>query len=295
MLRRAFSHIGIFFLNAISLLPLPVLYLFATILYWQLYYVFGYRKAIVRTNLRNSFPEKSGKEILVIEKRFYKYLAAVIFEIIKMATISKAELQKRFRFKNLHVINDYLEKGTSVLICSAHYGNWEWGTSAIGLGPNGTKYPIYKPLSNKIFDKWFFDFRSRFGNRMISMKQTYRALTQTMDQPTLFCFGNDQAPPKNESHYWINFLNQPTAIQMGVEKIAIKTNRPIVYIKVTVVKKGYYEADCVLLVPEPQKTKGHEITDIHARFLEQIIQEEPAYWLWSHKRWKHQPTPPPAN
>jgi len=289
MLNRALSYIGIFFLYAISLLPLPVLYLFATFLYWQLYYIFGYRKAIVRTNLLNSFPEKSEKEILSIEKRYYKYLAALIFEVIKMATISKAELRKRFKFKNLSTINDYLEKGTSVLVCSAHYGNWEWGTLAIGLNLKGENYPIYKPLSNKVFDKWFFDIRSRFGNHMISMKQTYRALTETKDTPTVFCFGSDQAPPKNESHYWLNFLNQPTSIQMGVEKIAIKTNRPIVYIKVSVVKKGYYEVDCVPLITAPQKTNGHEITDIHARFLEQIIQEDPAYWLWSHKRWKHRP------
>lgn len=299
MLNKAFSYIGIFFIYIISLLPMQVLYLFATMAYWALYHVFGYRKKVVRKNLTDAFPEKTVQEIITIEKRFFKYLAAVIVEIVKMSTITKAELQKRYVFKNTDRIKEYLNQGTSVLVCSAHYGNWEWGTLAFGLNFEASSYPIYKPLSNKVFDNWFYQIRTRFGNNMTPMKQTYRALTETRELSTVFCFGNDQAPPKNESHYWINFLNQPTAIQLGIEKIAKKTNRPVFYIKVSVVKKGYYEIDCIPLVMDPSKTNGHEITDLHVRFLENIIREEPAYWLWSHRRWKHQPenktTPLPSN
>ncbi|HEY0177392.1 MAG TPA: lysophospholipid acyltransferase family protein [Pedobacter sp.] len=289
MLKRAVSYFGVFLLYALSLLPLQVLYLFATFTYWLLYYIFGYRRAVVRTNLENAFPEKSKEEISLIEKRYYKYLSALIFEIIKMSTISKRELQKRFKFKNTGLINTYLERGESVLACSAHYGNWEWGTLSIGLSLKGTSYPIYKPLSNQIFDKWFYDIRSRFGNHMISMRQTYRALTESKNEPTIFYFGSDQTPPKEESNYWTTFLNQQTSIQMGLEKIAIKTNRPVFYLKTAVLKKGYYEVDCIPVCLHPDQTTGHEITDIHVRFLEDLIREEPAYWLWSHRRWKHQP------
>lgn len=293
MLKKAPSYIGIFFLYLLSILPLQVLYLFATVTYWFIYYVFGYRRKVVRTNLTLAFPEKTTAEIKLIEKRFFKHLAALIFEIIKMATISKKELQKRFKFKNIDRINDYLERGESVLVCSSHYGNWEWGTLSIGLSIKAATYAIYKPLNNPVFEKWFYHMRTRFGNNMIPMKQTFRALTTAKDSPSVFCFGNDQAPPKNESHYWINFLNQPTSFQLGIEKIAIKTNRPTFYLKVNVIKKGYYELDCLPMITAPENTSGHEITDLHARMLEQLITEEPAYWLWSHRRWKHQPTPQP--
>lgn len=291
MLKRALSYTGIFLLYAISLLPLQVLYLFATASYWLLYYVFKYRRAVVRTNLINSFPDKNTLEIDVIEKRYYKYLGALVFETIKMATISKKELQKRFKFIGTEQINAYTERGESVLVCSAHYGNWEWGTLSVGLSLKGISYPIYKPLSNNIFDKWFYKIRTRFGNRMTSMRQTYRALSQSKDEPTIFYFGSDQTPPREESHYWISFLNQQTSILMGVEKIAIKTNRPVFYLKVDVLKKGYYEATFIPLCLHPDQTTGHEITDLHARILEDMIKAEPAYWLWSHRRWKHQPIP----
>lgn len=290
MLQRVVSYIGVFFLYALSLLPMRVLYAISTFAYWMLYHVFGYRRAVVRENLNKAFPEKSKPEIDAIEKRYYKYLADLIFEIVKMSTISKKQLQKRFTFKNIDLINAYFDRGESVLACSAHYGNWEWGTLSLGLSLRGINYPIYKPLNNKIFDKWFYNIRTRFGNRLIAMRQTYRALSESKNEPTLFCFGSDQAPPKSESHYWINFLNQQTSIPLGIEKIALKTNRPVFYLKVKVLRKGYYEVDCVPLVLHPDQTTGHEITDIHASFLEDLIQEDPAYWLWSHRRWKHQPT-----
>lgn len=289
MINKAFSYIGLILIYVISLLPMNVLYIFGTLGYWFLYYIAGYRKKVVRDNLSHAFPEKTKEEILAIEKRFFKYLAALIMEIIKTSTLSKTELQKRYTFKNTEKINHYLNQGISVLVCSAHYGNWEWGTLAFGLNFETSSYPIYKPLSNKVFDNWFYRIRTRFGNNMIAMKQTYRMLTETKDIPTVFCFGNDQAPQRSDSKYWVNFLNQPTAIQLGIEKIAKKTNRPVFYIKVSVAKKGYYEVDCVPLVTDPSKTNGHEITNLHVRFLENIIREEPAYWLWSHRRWKHQP------
>ena len=40
-------------------------------------------------------------------------------------------------------------------------------------------------------------------------------------------------------------------------------------------------------VMEPKELKQGEITEIHTKRLEQIIQEKPELWVWSHKRWKH--------
>jgi KDO2-lipid IV(A) lauroyltransferase len=293
MLNRAASHIGIFFLYALSLLPLPLLYVVADGLYLLVYHVFGYRRKVVRTNLMLSFPEKDLAEIDRIEKRFYKYLASLIVEIIKLSTISQKELERRCSI-NTSQIDPYLKRGESVLICSAHYGNWEWGSVAFGARLKGNAYPIYKPLSNAAFDKWFYTLRSRFGNHMIAMKQTFRMLSETKDQATAFCFASDQAPPNTESQYWLTFLNQHTSVPLGLEKIALKTNRPIFFIALKYIKRGYYQLECVLLCADPSKTNGHEISQLHTRLLENIIKEEPAYWLWSHRRWKHQPILLPA-
>ena len=291
MLSRVLSYSGIFLLYLLSLLPLSLLYLLADLCYYLLFYVIGYRRKVVRTNLLLAFPEKDSTAIHLIEKRFYKYLAALIVEIIKMATISPEEMKKRFAYKNIEQISSFLDRNESILICAGHYGNWEWGTLSIGLHLNITTCPIYKPLSNKVFDQWFYKIRSRFGNRMVAMRQTFRAISETKNEVTAFCFASDQAPPKAESHEWITFLNQQTSVLFGIEKIALKTNRPVFYFKVNVIKKGYYEVDIIPVTLDPKQTNGHEITELHIRLLEDDIKDDPAYWLWSHRRWKHQPTP----
>lgn len=289
MIKKGISHLGIFFLGVLSLLPLSALYILADGAYLLLYFVFGYRRKVVRENLLNALPDKTLEEILVIEKRFYRYLASLVFEVIKMGNISKKEIERRFIFKNKAQVQEYLDRGESVLVCSAHYGNWEWGTLGIGLNFSADHYPIYKPLTNPVFDTWFKKVRSKFGNKLIAMRQTMRALQASKDKPSIFSFGNDQAPSKDESHYWTSFMHQPSSVQLGIEKIAKRTNQPIFYLKINVLKRGFYEVNCVPLCLNPAGTAEFEITEMHTRFLEEIIRAKPEYWLWSHKRWKYKP------
>jgi KDO2-lipid IV(A) lauroyltransferase len=289
MIKKAASKLGVLLLNGLSLLPMSLLYIIADLVYILLYYVTGYRRRVVTENLRNAFPEKSHEEVAAIRKKYFRHLSNLMVEIVKMGSISKAELQRRFKFRNLELMTRYLENGESALACSAHYGNWEWGTLALGLHTKAEIYPIYKPVSDETFGNWFTKIRSRFGNRLIPMRQTLRAITESRDRATLFLFGNDQTPLKSESTYWVTFLNQQTAILLGLEKIAIRTNRPVFYLKTTVLKRGYYEVECIPLCMEPALTAPNEITNLHVRMLENIIKQEPAYWLWSHRRWKHKP------
>ncbi|WP_316811886.1 lysophospholipid acyltransferase family protein [Pedobacter heparinus] len=289
MIKKTFSHIGIFFLNFLSLLPLSLLFFLADLAYYIVYYIFPYRKDIVRKNLSNAFPEKTNQERIAIEKKFFKNLVSMVFEVIKMRSISKSAVNKRVKFVNLDRVEAYFDKGESVLACTGHYGNWELGMLALGLNLSKPEYVIYKPLSNKVYDDWFYHIRTRFGNKFIPMRQTLRTIAGTRNETTMFCFAGDQTPVKEEAHYWINFLNQPTAVLLGLEKIALQTNRPIFYFKSRLIKRGYYEIDCIPLCLDPKSTEGHQITDMQFDLLENIIKEEPAYWLWSHRRWKHKP------
>lgn len=185
MIKKGFLSIGIFFLHLFSFLPLWLLFGISNVLYYLVYYVVKYRRDVVRKNLVNSFPEKSLTEIITIEKRFYRYLTDLMVEIIKMSSISKAEVLKRVKMKNFDRAEAYFQKGESVLACSGHYGNWELGTMACGLQFSIALRVIYKPINNKIFEKWFNKLRTKFGNVFIPMRQTLREVIATKDQPTL--------------------------------------------------------------------------------------------------------------
>ncbi|MFF5382735.1 lysophospholipid acyltransferase family protein [Pedobacter suwonensis] len=289
MIKKGIAHVGVFFLYLLSLLPLPFLFFFARLLYYLLYYVIGYRKKVVRKNLTQSFPEKSAAEIRVIEKKFFVYLAELIFEIIKMTSISKSEALKRVKFTGLEQLELHFKAGESVLACTGHYGNWELGTLALGLSISAKTLVIFKPINNKIFETWFDCMRTKFGNVFIAMRQTLRGIAAYKNEPTLLCFASDQSPTREEAKYFTDFLNQPTAALLGVEKIAKSTRRPIYYFKVSLVKKGYYHVEVIPMCLDPESIHEFGITDLHFKFLENIIKDQPQYWLWSHKRWKFKP------
>lgn len=289
MIKKSFSYIGIFFLNFLSLLPLSLLYPLATLGYYIIYYIYPYRKNVVHENLSNAFPHKSQEEIINIEKKYFRYLSDLMVEVIKMSSISRSELKRRVKFNNLDQIEQYFNRGESVLACTGHYGNWELCMLALGAELSKPEYVIYKPLSNKVFDDWFYKIRTRFGNKFIPMRQTLRTLTAVRNEPTMFCFAGDQTPVGSETHYWIDFMNQPTPVLLGLEKIALQTNRPIFYFQTRVIKRGYYEVDCIPLCLNPKETKQYEITNLQFALLEKYLNKEPAYWLWSHRRWKHKP------
>lgn len=287
MIKKSFSYIGIFFLNILSLLPLSLLYPIAALGYYLVYYIFPYRKQVVRENLTNSFPEKSQLEIIELEKKFFRYLCDLVVEILKMAAISKSELQCRVKFTNLDQVERYFQEGKSVLACTGHYGNWELCMLALGTRLSAPEYVIYKPLNHQIFGNWFHKIRTRFGNHFIPMRQTLRAIASSRNEATMFCFAGDQTPVGSETHYWINFMNQSTPVLLGLEKIALQTNRPIFYFSARLIKRGYYEVDCIPLCLDPKSTQEYEITNKQFALLEEILKKEPAYWLWSHRRWKH--------
>lgn len=66
-------YLVFFFWYLLSLLPLRVLYFISDVLFVPLFYGLKYRRDIVHRNIAGSFPEKSEKEILKIEKEFYHF------------------------------------------------------------------------------------------------------------------------------------------------------------------------------------------------------------------------------
>mgnify|MGYP000215179938 FL=1 len=114
------------FLWLISILPFRLLYLFSDFIYLLLYYVIGYRKKVVKSNLKLVFPNKSNQEITTISKKFYHHFCDLIFESIKSLTISEKEMKRRFTFTNVEEIQKHENNNRSVVLLCAHYANFEW-------------------------------------------------------------------------------------------------------------------------------------------------------------------------
>ncbi|MEJ5264275.1 MAG: lysophospholipid acyltransferase family protein [Bacteroidales bacterium] len=273
----------------ISLLPLRILYLISDYFLFPLvYHVIRYRKKVVFENLRNAFPQKSEKERRQIARKFYHYFCDLLVETVKLLHISEKEYKRRIRFKNPEVIEELYHKGYNIIAVTGHYGNWEWLSGV----SNATPYQnmsLYKPLSNKYFEKVLTRIRTRFGAHLVPINDTMRRMISYRQEGTrvLSCFISDQTPLRSHIQYWTRFLNQDTPMYLGPEKLARAFHQAVIFLKIIRTKRGYYQIEVVKLFEDVDQVHDHEITEAHVRELENLICEKPEYWLWTHRRWKH--------
>lgn len=274
---------------AMSLLPLKLLYLLSDGLYYIIYYVAQYRRPLVRKHLADSFPEKSEAERIRIEKEFYAWFCDYIVETIKLFSIGKKQIMRHMIFKGTEQVKESCAKGQSCAVYLGHYCNWEWITSLpLWAGKDITFGQIYHVLENQAFDQLFLKLRNRLGAVSIPMAETLRKIVKMRHEGKQIVIGfiADQVPLWNNIHYWTDFLHHDTPVLTGTEKIAVKANFAVYYLDVKRIKRGYYEAEFKLLTDKPKECKEFEITEMYFRELEKTIRRQPAYWLWTHNRWK---------
>ncbi|MBX7093581.1 MAG: lysophospholipid acyltransferase family protein [Flavobacteriales bacterium] len=275
-------------LYLISLLPYPLFYGLCDGIFFLVYHVFGYRKQVVRTNLKNAFPEKSEKERRKIERMYFRYLVDLMLETFKTLTISKKSALKKCEAtpEAVKLFNEYHDKGQSVIIVMGHYGNWEWAGNTFSLSCKSPLYIIYHPLRNPYFDRLMYKMRTRFGNRLYPMKEAFKGMVANRKEVNVTAFIADQTPSP-ENAYWTTFLHQDTPVFWGTERLACKLDYPIVYITIDRYKRGRYRIHAKKMIEKPSLTREGEISEMHTRLLEEDIRRRPEIWLWSHKRWKH--------
>jgi KDO2-lipid IV(A) lauroyltransferase len=273
------------FIYVLAWLPFRVMYLLSDALY-HIVKMTGYRRDVVIRNLKNAFPEKDDAAITLICNDYYRYLCDLILETLKTLRMSEKETRKRVVFHRKEWLDKLCEEKKSIMIVMGHYGNWEWAGPSFTLNTNYQLVVIYRPLSNVYFEKMMTRMRTRFGTEITPVDKTLRDIIANKNRITATAFIADQTATKKNA-YWTTFLNQETAVFTGPDKLARKFNYPVVYMKVSRVKRGYYEVTPELLFSTPGDTNENQISEIFTQRLAQDIVRDPVTWLWSHKRWKH--------
>ena len=281
------------FIWLISRLNFTIIYLISDFLYYVLYYVFSYRKSVVRENLKLAFPKMPKKERLKLEKNIFRNLTDVFLETFKSINVSEEELKKRFVFKYPEVLERVYNNNQNVIVMCSHYCCWEWVFGVRNV-TNFKINAIYKQLSNKYFDRLTKSRRSKFGANMIKTKDTFKEISRKSELKELnwYGFASDQSPKKSKAVYWNYFLNNWVPIHIGAEVIAKKYNMAIVFMDVQKVKRGYYEASFSLITDKPKDFKDFQLTEKYIRIVEKQIQNKPEYYTWTHRRFKHRQSPP---
>lgn len=271
----------------LSWLPFSVLYVISDIMCFVIYRIIGYRKEVIGGNIRRSFPEKTEEEVKAIEKEFYSHFCDLIVESVKTFSISAEESLKRISIKNAEVIDQFYDQGRHVMGMGGHNGNWELYATACAMQIKPDAVALYTPLSSAFFDRVMRKSRSRYGLQMIPTSKNSK-LPVEKKTPTMFIFGIDQCPKLSQKPYWMEFLNQETGVQFGAEKFARVNDTAVIFGNIRKVKRGYYEVEYFLVCESVADKPAGWVMEQGTKMLEEKIREQPAYWLWSHKRWKRQ-------
>ena len=170
-------YIALPFIYGISMLPFRLLYVLSDLMNFVLFGVIGYRKQVVMTNLRNSFPEKSETELQAIAKRFYSWFCDLTLETLKTLTISPEALKERVTLHGIEILKNYAQRDQSIIIVLGHFGNWELAGARYSHEPGLPQlYVIYHPLQNKHFDALILKMRTRHGTRLYSMREATKSM-----------------------------------------------------------------------------------------------------------------------
>lgn len=260
--------------------------------------VVRYRYAVVKGNLSRSFPDYTQTEIERTISEFYYYLVFQFLSSPKLLSLSAEQIKREHLFvEGIEIFGELKAQGHPItIILMGHYGNWElFSAGQIYFSDFGIQQDqLYRPLKDDAIDRVQREMRSAFGSDCTPKAEIGRKLIGLMkgesQKGRTFAFIADQTPGKDgKVGVWVNFLNQPTAFLDGAERLARKYRLPVVYMDVERLTDTRYIGRMKLLSREPHTLAEHELTCMYVEELERTISRAPAYWLWSHRRWKHTP------
>ncbi len=284
--KKLINNILAGFLIVVSNLPFWILYGISDFLYLLLRFILKYRYKVITENLKYAFPEKTEKEISEIRNNFYRHICDVIVESIKLYSISDKEMEKRLKITGIEAANNLYEQKRSIIAMAMHHNNWEW-TSFVQSKLKHQILTVYNPLrGNSAMEKFLVHNREKWGSECVPVHKTARAVVELKGQLTGLWLAADQTPPAN-SKFWTIFLNRETPFFSGPEKIAASTNQPVFFQHTKKVGRGRYIIAYSLLFENPKEVEQKDILLAYIRKAEEIIRQEPEYYLWSHRRWKH--------
>ena len=271
----------------ISLLPRPIFYFLSDMFFVKLYYFIGYRKKVVYENLRLCFPKSTDVWIKQTRKAFYRHLCDLFMEMILTMNLSKSGVKRRYQLQNLEDLQNILKDKSVLLVCS-HYANWEWNVS-INNYIEEAGYAVYQKIGNPYFDRWIKRLRNRWNTTPITQAETIKTVIENEKNGLRAVYGMvaDQSPPMSKAKDWAPFMNIEVPVYTGAETLARKLDLAVVFLKVSKVKRGVFHARFIPITSGGKQTQVGEITRSFLDLAEQQIREQPAHYLWTHKRWKH--------
>jgi Kdo2-lipid IVA lauroyltransferase/acyltransferase len=255
-------------------------------LYWR---IDEERRKTALLNLDQVFGDrKSEAQKQAIVKACCEHMGCAVVEVLTLAGRSREQFLAKVEIEGLEGFHEGLARGKGVILCSAHYGNWEIMNLALGyLGLPLTA--MARPMDNPLVHRYLEGIRTRSGNGVIYKHKSVRKILAQLAENRVIGIVNDQ-DVHDRNRLMVPFFGRDAATTPAPAAVAHRTGAPL--ITGYAIPKGdgrYLLRFNPLLEANPEADRDQEITRLtlalnHA--LEAQILDFPDCWMWIHQRFK---------
>ena len=254
----------------------------------------GIRRSVVESQLRASFPELPDEEILRISRASYAHLGRTAIETALLPSLTSAQILELVpQVTGWNVIEDAVRLGRGIILVTGHLGNWELGgayLAARGIPVDA----IVRHMANPKFDRYLNRTRASLGVRVVYDDQAVRQTPRALREGRLVAFLADQGVLGLASTF-VPFFGRLAKTPRGPAVFALRLDAPIVFGASIRQPDGRYHFTFERVEVISTGDRERDTDDIVARYtaaLERWVRVAPEQYLWQHRRWRRQPTPP---
>ncbi|MBD3809944.1 MAG: lipid A biosynthesis acyltransferase [Sulfuricurvum sp.] len=276
---------------SIRILPLKIRFFLIRKLAYLIYILDAKHRKIAFVNLDIAYGTTLSKELKdEIVRKSYENLLFNLADFIDNQGISKECLEKKVIFVNDHFLLNERAKGCSVVLMTAHYGNWELLSLAIAA-KYGPLSVVGRPLDSTIMNTILKSNREQYNIEMLDKKGALKGMISAIRKGRLLGLLVDQNTAEKEG-ILIDFFGKKARHTPSVAILARKLNA--IVIPVFISTKDHITHTITYYPPLPIQHSEDIDADIFAHvqsqavITEQVIRAKPDEWFWLHQRWKNQ-------
>ncbi len=253
------------------------------------FHVIRYRRQVTLGNLAHAFPDISGKDRMAIARKSYESVAVTLFEFLLLPSMSLKSLREMVSIRNPELFENAQKKGRGLILLTAHFGSWELFAQASGLAAGGEGVIMIRIQANPFAAQEIQRCRTALGLRTISAAAGVREVLRTLSGGGWVVIAADQAAPKESVP--VEFFGRPVPTYQGPAAFALQTGAEILLGSALRDDAGSYSVTFRrighddLSIDDPLSVQL--LTERQTRATEEMIRQDPAQWMWMHRRWKH--------
>lgn len=244
------------------------------------------RKAL--RNIAIAFPEWAEQKRRDTIRAMFRHFGMSLFEIAWLWNMDLATRDRTTTFDGTEAMLQLIDEGRGVVFFTAHVGNWEWLSIAIGLFSRPTSV-LQRERDEPEMGRYITEFRARVGVQTIDRGSPAapRQMINAVRRGGILAFLLDQNMRTESVN--VPFFGRPALTPVGPVKFAIRTEAWVV----TALQERRPDGTHHIRILEPfQCKRDDDPTALAARItreIEEQIRRVPEQWVWMHDRWKERP------